>query len=472
MIKHSTGYKSLFQRAISLDALRAALAVSFHKGKATGGDGETLEQFAAGGEPRLLRLHEELASGLYQPGPLRRFAIPKSRGPGERVLSIPAIVDRIVQRAVATVLSERLEPEFEEHSYAYRSGRSVQQAVARVAALRNAGYTFVVDADIRAYFDEVPHKILLSKLRALNLETEFVSLIESVLQSFSTNGIGLAQGSPISPVLANLYLDALDELFEKSPVRIVRFADDFVLLTKTKPGAEEAMGRARTLLAEHGLILHAEKTRIVEFDQAFTFLGHLFVRSVVLKQEKEEQKPPQLGHRSLSMGRFKSDVDPFEEQASEILLNGPPEELPPPDEVERIESPVGGNTVLFRKRKRQPDPEDPYDDLIGDRAPEDFALGLAPLYVLEKGGRLGIEHQTFVVTNENQTLLKVPARMVGRIDLGPETEADDRALRLAGAYQIPVAFLNGSMAPDFNFISGFGPTSQIASGTSKTHAER
>ncbi len=285
---------TLFQSAISVGALTAAFHKVLRNGGGPGGDGDTLQSFAQAAEARIARLSFELETGLYRPGPLRRVTIPKRSG-GTRILSIPCVIDRVAQTAAATLLSDLLESEFEPSSFAYRPGRSARQAVARVAALRRQGWTFVVDGDIRAFFDEVPHKPLLGKLIAHVKDERFVDLVALWLRSFSDEGRGLAQGSPLSPVLTNLHLDVLDEAFQNGPIRIVRFADDFVLLARTRPGAEAALARAANLLADHGLVLNLEKTRIVPFEQAFEFLGHLFVRSVEIETDRDDLSAAPVG---------------------------------------------------------------------------------------------------------------------------------------------------------------------------------
>lgn len=444
---------SLFHAATSIPALTAAFHKTLTNGGGPGGDGETIHAFARHAEARIARLSFELERGVYRPGPLRRVAIPKRSG-GTRTLSIPCVTDRVAQGAAAQVLSNALEREFEPTSFAYRPGRSVKQAVERVAALRRAGYRFVVDADIRAFFDEVPHAPLMSKLEQAIPDARLVALAKLWLESFSREGRGLAQGSPISPVLANLHLDALDEAFGDGPVKIVRFADDFVLLTKTRPGAEKALTRAAEILARHGLALHLEKTRVVPFEQAFSFLGHLFVRAVVLQQEEEagpadapSRAAAALGPRSLAPRPPQDGLEDAE--AAELLTatENPADWTTP---VEREESSPPAARLLRAAGRAA---ADPLAALADDRDAEDFAIGLAPLYVLEPGRRLAVEGEAFAVREGERTLVAIPAHLVGRIDLGPDTEADDKALRLAAAHGVPVALLDGLGRPQARLAS-------------------
>lgn len=415
-----------FDSISSLPALTAAWIKTRSKDGGPGGDGETVEAFGRAAEARLARLSQELRAGLYRPGPLRRLAVPKASG-GTRQLAIPCVVDRVVQRAAAELLAALLEPQFEADSFAYRPGRSVRQAVDRVAALRRQGFTHVVDGDIRAYFDSVPHGPLLAKLAAHGAESRVVELVALWLDAAFPQGRGLAQGSPVSPVLANLYLDALDEAFgeTKSPVRIVRFADDFVLLARSRLVAEGAMARARDLLASHGLELHPDKTRLVRFEDAFTFLGRKFVRSLVVEIDGGEdeaawREPPE----------------------APAVASSP---LPAPPNAAAQAAPQGEWMLL--PAPRPPGPAAPPEALEGDRDGDDFAAGLAPLYLLEPGRRLAVEGEGFAVHDGTRCLLRVPAALVGRIDLGVGVEAADPALRLAADHGIPVTLLDGAFRP-------------------------
>lgn len=409
----------LFTDAISLPALSLAFARVQSNGGGPGGDGNRVENFALNVETRLSSLHWSLRHGLYRSGPLRRVDIPKKSG-GTRTLAIPCVVDRVVQTAVATTLTPVLDSEFNDSSYAYRAGKSVKQAVSRVELLRNAGYPWVVDGDIRAFFDEVPHDPLIGRLRKSVDEPPLLALIDEWLDGFGP-GVGLAQGSPLSPLLANLWLDGLDDLFADGPVRIVRFADDFVLLSKTHKSAEAALDRARRWLGDHGLVLHPDKTRIVPFEGAFDYLGHLFVRSVVIKRASDTMA---LGPKSIRGSKTPQHPDFVQEEA---------------DAQAALVRPEAGIAAA----KSVPIPEDPLKDLAADRSVQDFALGLAPLYIMEKDRRISTANECFTVFAGEAELLRIPAHMVGRVDLGPNGVADPAALRMAADHAIPFSLVNG-----------------------------
>ena len=434
-----------FDAATSLAALTEAWIRTQRNGGGPGGDGETIAQFARMAEFRLARLAHELQADLYLPGPLRRLSVPKRSGGGMRILSIPCLVDQIAQRAAASVLSATLEPVFEDASFAYRPGRSVAQAVARVDMLRRQGYHHVVDADIRGFFDNVPHAPLRAKLGAAGIDPRLVALVDRWLDSFSDQGKGLAQGSPVSPVLANLHLDALDEAFgDRGPVRIVRFADDFVLLTRSKPGAEAALARARDILVAGGLELNLAKTRIVPFDQALTFLGHLFLRGMVLKSDQTPDQAPEPARRALTYAGDAPDADEDAAQAAMASAAPPPE---------RVTGPKSD-----RKVGAAPSPDPDGEDLVDA---DDLATGPVPLYLLQPGSRLVAEREGFAVLQNGRARLRLPAAMVGRIDLGAEVEAEDAALRLAAAHGIPVALLNEAGLPQSVLVPALGADASL-----------
>ncbi len=167
-----------------------------------------------------------------------------------RPLSIPCVADRIVHTAIAMILTPLLDGQMAEGSFGYRPGRSVRQAVARIERFRDAGFGWVVDADIERYFETVPHDGLMTRLGNLIDDTATLDLIEQSLVAGSDSGRGLAQGSPLSPLLSNLYLDGFDDDIEQGAVRLVRFADDFVLLCKSEDKARAEMPRIAALLEQ------------------------------------------------------------------------------------------------------------------------------------------------------------------------------------------------------------------------------
>lgn len=215
---------------------------------AAGGDGVSIAQFQTAAARRLMALSHAVASGKWEGLPCRTVEVPKRRG-GTRRLTIPSVADRVVHTAVTQILLPILDAQFEPSSYAYRPGRSVEQAIAEVIRLRNLGYWHVAEADIVGFFDNVRHDKVLAKLQAgLGAQggaDEIVDFVGLILAHHcaetGVEGKGLAQGSPLSPLLANLALDAMDERLERRGVRLIRFADDFVMLTKKRADAEKAL---------------------------------------------------------------------------------------------------------------------------------------------------------------------------------------------------------------------------------------
>lgn len=435
----SSASGELFEQIIHPASLHAAWRKVRSNRGAAGGDGVTVEQFEQERDVNLARLALELKAGLYRPGPLRNVDIPKRGGPGMRTLDIPCIVDRVAQTAVATVLGELIEPHLEESSYAYRPGRSAAQAVARVASLRRQGFTWVVEGDIRAFFDEIPHKPLLDVFSKYAPDADLIDLIELWLESFADDGVGLAQGSPISPVLANLYLDAVDEAIESKGVRLVRFADDFVLLTRSEAQAHGALERMSALLAQYCLRLHPDKTRIVPFEQAFRFLGALFVRSIVIEDSKEEPPhsttAPKLARR---LGTAPSD--------EELEAAGPATTLT--SNLIRRQQVAASETV---------EPIENDENNFEEASPHAARV----LYMLEAERTLGVSGACFAVLDEGREIALLPGKRLGRIEVGPGAAITDAALRLALAWRTPIYFLDGYGRTDGMLLPGLAPKPEL-----------
>ena len=282
----------------------ANLASAFHKvwrkGGSAGADGQTVAHFERHAEAELQRLHEQLRAGTYRPQPVRRAWLPKPGSTERRPLGIPAVRDRIVQGALRHVLEPIFETDFAEQSYGFRPGRGAKDALRRVDTLLKAGHVWVVDADLKSYFDTIPHARLLALVRGRVADGRVLALVESFLRAgvleeakgWRPTECGTPQGGVISPLLANLYLDPLDHQMAAAGWEMVRYADDFVILCRSAAEAQAALAAVAAWVAEAGLTLHPEKTRVVDATQrgGFDFLGYHFERDMRWPREKSLQK--------------------------------------------------------------------------------------------------------------------------------------------------------------------------------------
>jgi RNA-directed DNA polymerase len=290
---------SLMDKVYSPSNLASAWAKVHANAGASGVDGQTIEQFGQNAEWHLKELHEQLCQNSYQPQPVRRVWIDKPGSTDKRPLGIPAVRDRIVQTALRHVLEPIWEAVFAEHNYGFRPGRSCQGALRRVAELLQAGYTWVVDADLKSYFDSIPHDRLLAEVRRKIADGRVLQLIDKYLcagvmdgYGEETSETGVPQGAVISPLLSNLYLNDLDQEAVAQGLELVRYADDFVILCRSKAAAERALAYVRNWVASRGLTLHPDKTRLVDAKQpgGFDFLGYHFERDKHWPRKKSMAK--------------------------------------------------------------------------------------------------------------------------------------------------------------------------------------
>jgi RNA-directed DNA polymerase len=275
---------SLVDKVFSRRNLEAAYQQVARNRGAAGVDHVTVDQFGDDLATSLDRLHDGLRCGSYVPQAVRRHWIPKPGSTEMRPLGIPTVRDRVVQTALGNVLEPIFERNFAAHSYGFRPGRGCKDALRRVDALVKAGYVHVVDADLKSYFDTIPQDRLMDLIRRQVADGRVLDLIEAFLKQGVLDGLsawtpeqGTPQGAVISPLLANIYLDPLDQHMAGKGFAMVRYADDFVILCRSREDAEQALVEVQAWLAQAGLQLHPTKTRIVHVEQeGFDFLGYHF----------------------------------------------------------------------------------------------------------------------------------------------------------------------------------------------------
>lgn len=261
---------------------------------AAGIDRVSIERFEGQREHYLQELHEQLKNGTYQPQAVKRVNIPKASG-GTRPLGIPTVKDRVVQMAIKLAIEPIFENIFRDSSHGFRPERGCKDALREVDGWLKAGYRWVVDADIKGYFDTISHELMMEKLKQHLADKPLLKLIEAYLkQDIMEEGNswkatkGTPQGAVLSPLLANIYLNELDHLIGEKYC-MVRYADDFIILTTNEAEAQQALKIVREWMEQHQLELHPEKTRIVnETDDpnGFDFLGYNFKKSMRLVRKK------------------------------------------------------------------------------------------------------------------------------------------------------------------------------------------
>jgi RNA-directed DNA polymerase len=277
----------------------AWLAVKANRGSA-GSDRQSIKDFERNLTDNLARLQEELQTGGYRPRPIRRVYIDKPGSKDKRPLGIPCVRDRVVQAALRLVIEPIFEKEFVESSYGFRPNRGCKDALKSVEQLLNAGLIHVVDADLKSYFDSIPHVKLMDDVRRYIGDGRILALIEAFLKQDILEGLaqwtpekGAPQGAVVSPLLSNLYLHSIDVAVAKAGFNMVRYADDFVILCLSHTEADEALSLVQQLTNDKGLSLHPEKTRLVDAalrGVGFDFLGYHFEHGTRWPRKKSLKK--------------------------------------------------------------------------------------------------------------------------------------------------------------------------------------
>lgn len=274
----------LFDKVFSERNLWAAFQQVARNDGAAGVDHVTTSEFERQLPDSIWELSDLIKSGRFTPQAIRRVHIPKPGTRETRPLGIPTVRDRVVQAAIVNVIEPIFERDFAEQSYGFRPGRGCKDALRRVDQLLQQGYVHVVDADLKGYFDSIPHDRLMARVEAKISDGSVLRLIESFLKADILDGAsqwtaeaGAPQGAVLGPLLSNIYLDPLDHMLAEQGFEMVRYADDFVILCRTAEAAARALELVRQWTAENGLTLHPTKTKLVDTrNESFDFLGYTF----------------------------------------------------------------------------------------------------------------------------------------------------------------------------------------------------
>jgi RNA-directed DNA polymerase len=315
---------SLIDKVWKLENLQSAARQVKANGGAAGVDGMSCEAYFQHTAPRLQRLQDKLQKELYQPSPVKRVWIPKLGSKELRPLGVPTVESRVVETAVRNVIEPIFEHTFAEHSYGFRPGRGAKDALRRVDKLLKAGNVWVVDADLKGYFDTIPQRPLMALVEEKISDSRLLELMWKMLkqgvmetaQGWTPTEQGTPQGAVISPLLANIYLNPLDHLMARQGKEMVRYADDFVILCQSQAEAQEVLEQLRQWTAAVGLTLHPVKTRIVDASQkgGFDFLGYHFERGHRWPRDKSMAKL----RESIRQKTRRRDPRPMQEIIAEV----------------------------------------------------------------------------------------------------------------------------------------------------------
>jgi RNA-directed DNA polymerase len=310
----------LYAHVCKMETLREAYRMAKENDGAPGIDGVTFEAIEeSGAESFLEQIRSELVTNAYQPMPVRQKEIPKAGDPTKmRLLSIPSVRDRVVQGALKLILEPIFEADFQPGSYGYRPKRTAQEAIQRVAQAIVEGKTKIIDLDLRAYFDNVQHSLLLEKVAQRVQDDQVMHLLKMILKA--TGKKGVPQGGVISPVLSNLYLTEVDRMLERAieatrykqytAIQYARFADDMVILVDAHPRhawlLEAVTKRLREEIGKLRVEINEEKSRIVDLGkECFGFLGFEFRRVRSRKGKWRPQYTPKLKKRTALLDKLR-----------------------------------------------------------------------------------------------------------------------------------------------------------------------
>ena len=401
-----------------------------------GVDGETIANFAFHASENLNNLRQSLLSRKYRPLPSLQFSIPKKTG-GWRHLSVPTVRDRIVQQALLTVLHPILEREFEPTSFAYRPTRGHHLAVQQVDYWHKRDYDWILDADIVTFFDNVLHSRLLIEVSERIHHPLVIALVRAWLSAgiLTENGLilpkkGLHQGAVISPILANVYLDDFDEAISETKLKLIRYADDFLLMGRSQQQVVRAREKVSKLLGEMGLALHPQKTQITNFNQGFRFLGQVFAGDLILPVKSSQAHTPRnrLSKKKSNLLRLIHADAPLPptaiQQSLLAVLKTREQPIPPPLFV------VFG----YKLREKQP---------INIRSKEQvWRAGMSTLYLVQQGTVVSKEEGRFCLKPPEEAKLEVLIEEIERILVFGNSQLTSAVISTCLQRRVPVIFLS------------------------------
>ncbi|MBI1870345.1 MAG: group II intron reverse transcriptase/maturase [Chlamydiae bacterium] len=278
-------FHSLRDKVFSLKNLyEAFLHVKANKGRA-GLDRVSIAQFEADLDVNIGNIHNKLKTEIYKPSPVLRVYIPKGRNQ-KRPLGIPTVSDRVVQQATRQIIEPIFESGFSDNSFGFRPGRNCHQAIMRVEQYKSEGYHYVLDADVKAFYDTIPHSLMMDRLREKIADGWVLNSIQSMLKervlcrmaSSSQTKEGTPQGGVLSPLLANLVGDLIDKALKEAGYKFARYADDFIVMTKTAEELPTALSFVRGVVeGKLKMKLSEDKTSLTNFKRGFRFLGYSFM---------------------------------------------------------------------------------------------------------------------------------------------------------------------------------------------------
>jgi RNA-directed DNA polymerase len=319
--KHGTVSDDLLEQILSRKNMLTAWKRVKSNGGAPGCDGMTIAAFPAFARQHWERIRSSLLRGTYHPAAVRRVMIPKPNG-DLRPLGIPTVLDRVIQQAIAQVLTPLFDPHFSTRSYGFRYGKRAHQAVRSVEAADKAGYAHAVDCDLKSFFDTVNHDRLMHLLSRRVSDTRVLRLIGRYLRAGvmlptgkrEATTQGVPQGGPLSPLLANIMLDPLDKELEKRGHRFARYADDFLILVKSARAAQRVMQSVIRFVEKRlGLVVNRQKSQAAPLNRC-TFLGFAIKRGKVVWTDK-------------AYGRFKERIKEITSRSWSISMPRRLEEL-------------------------------------------------------------------------------------------------------------------------------------------------